>query len=226
MKHRAIINVAVGHWYPRGQDRLKRSLEAVGFNGQFYGWRDEYPTGSPTHQQCPDAFKSYAFQHAIAQGCTSLLWLDASAWCERDPSPIFDIIEADGSYFVSDGWSVGQWCKDSALATLGIGREESFTIPAAYCCIMGVNVATAAGRDWMTDFCRICQDGVTLPGPHPKAKPGEISNDPRVIGHAHEQTVASALLHKYGWPLRAHTLFQVTCGQPPRPDALICAAGM
>lgn len=223
---RAIINVAVGHWYPRGQDRLKKSLETVGFTGSFIGWRDCVPAGCPPHSVIPDAFKSYAFQEAIRRGHTSVLWLDASVWAVKPVDPLFEIIEREGHLFFNGGGCLGEWCKDSALPTLRLTREQAMGIQSPYCLVMGIDYSRTISRGWLDEFCRICQDGMTLPGPHPRAKPGEISNDPRVRGHAHEQTVASALIHHYGMTLREHDVLQVLRGQPIKEITILCAAGM
>lgn len=228
MSKRCIINVAVGMWYPRGHDRLKQSLQDVGFKGDFFGWRECYPPGSPTHQEIPDAFKSYAFQHVWGMGYDTILWLDASCWAVKPLEPLFDAIERDGHVFLYNGYNVGMWCKDSALKTLHLDRETSFKIPDLNGMFLGVHTGNSRSEAWLNEFIKISQDGVTLPGPFPKAKPGEISNDPRVIGHAHEQTVASALAHHYKMELtRPPKWLQVLYpNQPIAQEAVVVAAGM
>ena len=244
MNHRAVINVGVGSWYPRGHDRLKQSLIDVGFQGRFFGWRNEFPPGSPTHEECPDAFKSYAFQHAIREGCTTILWLDCSVWAMNPVEPLFDIIEGQGYYFLDGGCGyVGNWCKDSALPTLRLTREQAMLIPNLYGLLMGIDYTWTANpnsKGWLDEFNYISQDGVTLPGPHPKARQpvfdgganliehGEISDDPRVFGHAHEQTVASALAYHYDMKLRPYELIDIidSGGVIRDPSKLLGAGGM
>ena len=210
---------------------MQRSLAEVGFNGKVFTWDGCYPPGSPTHEEVPDAFEAYAFKHAIEQGCTSILWLDSAAWAIKRPDPIFEIMEAEGAYMVLDGWNVGQWCKDSALKTLRLTREESFDITAMYGCILGVDYAHPKGKAFLDEFMAICMDGETLKGYFPgatgrKVEPGEVSNDPRVLGHAHEQTVAGALRHHHGFRLQAHKLFWLDGSQPHPKEAIILAGGL
>ena len=231
MSKRAIISVGVGGWYPRGLRRLKQSLEDVGFDGTFLGWDDCYPPGSPTHQEVPDAFEAYAFQHALDQGHTSILWLDAAAWAIKKPDPIFDIMEAEGAYMVHDGWKVGQWCKDSALPTLRMTREEAMAIETMYGAVLGVDYTNPRGKAFLDEFMRICMDGETLKGYFPGGGglpplPGQVSDDPRVLGHAHEQTVASALRHHHGFKLHLHSLFWLFSSQPWPAEAVVISGGM
>lgn len=232
MKKRCVLNVSVGYWYPRGHDRLKQSLIDVGFKGDFLGWRNCYPPGSPPHEQIPDAFKAYAFLEAMRQGYTSMLWLDASAWAVRPLEPMFDAIEKEGHLFFFNGHNVGEWCKDSALATLHLERESSFLLPDLTGLCFGLDYTHSRSKAFLDEFIQVCQDGVTLPGPFPgigpRVKVGEISNDPRVKGHAHEQTVASALAHHHGMPFTKQPLWlQTKYPQDPVFDnAVILAAGM
>ncbi len=129
---RCVINVAAGAWYPRGQDRLRASLQGVGFQGDFVSWRDTWPPGSPPHFALPYGFKSYAFQQAVSQGYETILWLDCSCWAVRPLEPLFDHIEQEGHVLSREkdpraqnweGWTAGQWLKDEALANLGITRD-------------------------------------------------------------------------------------------------------
>lgn len=228
MNKRCIINVAVGQWYPCGQDRLKQSLLDHKFQGSFFGWRNEYPPGSPPHEEIPDAFKSYAFQFALQQGCTTILWLDASCWAIRPLEPMFEAIEQEGHLFFNNGWNIGQWCKDSALTTLHLERESSFSLPDLTGMCIGIDYTNARSKAWLDEFVTVCQDRVTLPGPFPRCNPGEISSDPRVLGHAHEQTVAGALAHYHKMPFTPQPKWlQVKYTADPVNDkAVILAAGM
>lgn len=229
MAKRCVINCSVGFWYPRGHDRLQKSLKDVGFKSDFISWRNKYPPGCPPHEEVPDAFKAYAFEYVMAKGYTSILWLDASCWAVRPLEPFFDLIEERGHFFQVNAWTVGQWCKDSALKTLRLEREMSFSIPDLNGMCLGVDVTNERTAGWMKEFIEICKDRVTLPGPFPTCKPGEISDDPRVLGHAHEQTVASALAYHYKMDLTPASegwLHRVLPHDKTNDKAVIYAAGM
>ena len=239
MSKRCIINVAVGQWYPRGLARLRKSLSDVGFDGEFIGWDNCYPPGSPKHEDVPDAFKSYAFQDALRKGYTSILWLDASCWAIKPVEPIFDWIEKHGHLFYYNGHNIGEWCKDSAVEKLHMTREGSFSLSDLNGMFLGIDYTNPRTKAWLDEFCEICQDGETLIGPFwPRPKPGEISSDPRVLGHAHEQTVAGALAHHHGMPFtryvetdangisRRHFLQVKYPTDPVFDETIIMAAGM
>jgi len=53
-----IVNCGIGAWYPRGQARLKESLDKQGYTGDtlFY---TNLPHNWPSHRQVPYHFKTY-----------------------------------------------------------------------------------------------------------------------------------------------------------------------
>ncbi len=236
MKKRCIISVGVGSWYPRGIDRLLHSMTEVykdDLNKRTFDtffWRDNYPPGSPSHDEIPDAFKSYAFQYVMERGYTTILWLDAACWAVSPVEPIFEKIEKDGHLFWLNGWNIGQWCKDSAVETLHMTREGSFALPDITGQHFGVDYTHPRSKAWTDEFIKICQDGKTLPGPFNGLRGvalGEISTDPRVLGHAHEQTVASALVHHHKMQPTAYGDCPYhLVGSVPQANSIILAAGM
>lgn len=221
-----IINVSIGSWYPRGMDRLKNSL-VDNFEGDFFGWTD-LPPGCPPHSEVPDAFVAYAFKDVISKGYTSILWLDASCWAVKAVKPIFDHIEKEGHLFYNNGWNIGQWCKDSALERLYMTREGSFSLPDLTGMFLGVDYTSAKGKMWLDDFIDVAENSPdTLKGPFPSTVPGEVSDDVRVLGHAHEQTVAGALAHHYSMDITPTHFLQVKCPQDAvKENSIVLAAGM
>ncbi len=205
---RCVLNVAVGGWYPQGQQRLLDSLKSVGYTGHTLVWTEAYPPGSPTHAQLPYGFKAYALAAAVAAGHDSLLWLDASCWAVKPVEPLFDEIEREGHCFSTEvdprfstePWKAGQWLKDEALATLGITRDEAMTIPLLGGMFMGVCLKHERSKRWLDDFIRICQDGHTLVGAMRNVG-GSVSKDPRCLGHVADQAIAAVLAHRYGMAL-------------------------
>lgn len=230
MSKRCILNVAVGGWYPRGLKRLRDSLQAQGFKGDFIGWENNYPPGCPPHGDVPDAFVGYSFKDAIEKGYTSILWLDASCWAIRPVEPIFEHFEEHGHLFYNNGHNIGEWCKDSACERLHLDREKSFSMPDMTGMFMGIDYTQPAPKAWMDEFIDVTVNSPeTLQGPFPRCQPGEISTDPRVKGHAHEQTVAGALAyhHGLGFTPQPNHFLQVKYPQDEiRKEAIILAAGM
>jgi hypothetical protein len=114
-----------GAWYPRGQDRLLRSLIDVKWTGDVHYFTDESQLGCPTHQERPYAFKPHAFDYAINKGCEIALWADAACWAVKSLDPLFDHIEKEGHVFFHSGWNCGQWSTDASLAHFGISSRPS-----------------------------------------------------------------------------------------------------
>lgn len=119
-----IINFASGR-HVRGQDRLRTSLQETGFDGKFLSWVAESQIGAPLHRENPYAFKIHAFDQAISQGYSNILWVDASVWAIKDVKPIFDHIDKYGYLMQEAGQFVGEWTNDECLNYFGITREEA-----------------------------------------------------------------------------------------------------
>ncbi len=192
-----IINVACGSWYPRGQDRLRKGLDAVGYAGTKLFWRDSFPAGK-THADVPYGFKACAFDEARKQGYQRVLWLDAALVVEKPLDKIFEKISEVG-YFLLDnvGHNTGEWCSDAALATLGLEREESFKLQHLMACAMGLDFSRPVCHEFLDQYLAFAQDGRSFQGKHTNAH-GEVSADKRVRGHRHDQTVASVLTRRLG----------------------------
>lgn len=222
---RCVLNVAVGGWYPRGQERLVSSLKQHGFNGEILIWPHCYPPGSPDHNTLPYGFKSYAMQYAVEQGYETLLWLDASCWAVKSLEPLFLHIEEVGHVFSYEGWMAGQWLKDEALATLGVTRDEAMQIELLGGMFMGICLKHERSRKWLEAFIRICQDGHTLKG-ELRNVGGCVSNDPRCLGHVADQAVAAILAHQLGMPLTYPPVWRDWYKANPDERTVIVAQGM
>lgn len=120
-----IISAGVNGWYGAGVKRLVRTLNFEGWGGSILTWADEYPPDSHNHNDVPYYMKIAAFEEAIRQGYTHILWLDASFFAVANPMPMFDIINEQGFYFFSTGYNLAQSVNDTALAFVGLSRDEA-----------------------------------------------------------------------------------------------------
>ncbi len=192
-----IINVACGSWYPRGQDRLSKGLDAAGYLGAKMFWRDSFPAGK-THTTIPYGFKAFAFEEARQAGYQRVLWLDAALVIEKSVERIFDEISKTGYFLINNyGFNTGEWCSDAALETLDISREDSFGIPHLMACAMGLDFSRPVCHTFLDRYLGYAQDGKSFQGAHTNAR-GEVSKDKRVRGHRHDQTIASVLSRELG----------------------------
>jgi len=240
--NRVVINVGVGFWYPRGQDRLRESLAAHRAGADLMFWRDCYPPGSPTHQQMPFAFKSHAFRCAREAGYTSILWLDCSAWAVKSLELMWEKIEDDGFLFMNNCWHLGQWASDYCLQVFGLTRDEAMKLGDMTALCFGLNLDHTGAAAFLAEFEEMCKDPLLMNGslhnkpgerivdPHSGFDCGVISADPRCRGHAREQVVAGLLMHKYGLlPTSNSPLYLVQGLHPsktPPAETIIQSCGM
>ena len=119
-----IICAGIGGWYSAGVRRLERTLNFEGWGGSVMTWTD-YPKGCPSHEDMPYYLKIAAFEEAIAQGYTHILWVDASFFAVSNPMPMFDIINEQGFWFFSSGYNLAQSVNDYTLQFVGKTRDEA-----------------------------------------------------------------------------------------------------
>jgi hypothetical protein len=187
--------------YSRGIARIRSGLRKTGFQGGFLAWDQQYPEGSPTGEEVPFAFKPFCFSVARKQGYRFVLWVDAGLCVKHSLEPLFKSIQRRGYLFFPERHAVGEFCKDDALAPLGITREESFAIPSCWSGVIGLDLDSPIAVEFLRQWKERAADGVTFAGPKwsgVNGWPRLASQDPRVKGHRHDQTAASVIAHRLG----------------------------
>lgn len=201
---RAVVSVATGP-YLANQDRLRAAIPQE--NALF--WRNVLPPGSPSHLDTPYAFKAYAIRDALRQGAQTVLWMDASVLPIRPLEPLWQLIEEQGYWFslnlpcnnlTAPAWNCGQWTCDSALEPLEITREEAFGIPHVIGTAFGLDLRDSHAQLFFDKYMKLVQDDRAFRGPWTN-NDGWASKDRRVLGHRHDQTVASVLAWRLGMKL-------------------------
>lgn len=218
-----VVNVGLGRWYPRGCIRLRDSLKATNPNVDILQWIDEYPPNSPSHQVSPYAFKVAAFRHAASLGYELILWCDSSLWATGSLEPFFTKLAEQGHVLQANGWACGQWCSDRALEPFGITRDEAMEIPDYTGCCMGLNVTHERTREFLRRLYKKSKDGFSFPGSWTN-KNQEVSADPRVLGHRHDQVIGSLIAWQMGMELTSSTegiLAYYHAGMPPVPPSVV-----
>lgn len=196
MTETLIINFAKGQWYPRGQARLRRSLSDVGYAGDTWMVGDEADIPSPSHQDSPYAFKPAMFAKARERGYRFVLWCDAAVWACKPIDPVWAWIQSHGHLFFYNGW-IGEWSSDAALESFGVSREEALKLHELMGCCLGLDLAQPKSQEFLARWVEKSLDGKTFPGSWTNAQ-GQVSADPRVKGHRHDQTAASLIAHQLG----------------------------
>jgi hypothetical protein len=155
-------------------------------------------------------------KQAMDDGYDYIIWCDSAVYLIAPVHVIYNQLEVDGYMLVLNGWTTGQWCSDAALKTLGITREESFTLPHLMANMMGFDTRREECRQFIKQYYEKANDGITFHGAwHNRDK--QVSNDPRVLGHRHDQTAASVIAWRLGmrhW-LKNWTIYSQTATYPP-----------
>ncbi len=227
--NRRVINFARGSWYPKGQNRLARSLLATPPSVQCFFNQKEPDVGQPTHQEIPYAFKLGCFQRALAEGVDLVLWLDAACYAIQDITPVFDHIEKHGYFFVGassegEAHTIGKWTNDATLDAFGFERDEVMDVPQQSTCCVGLDLRRQDMRQWLHTwvthraFFKGRWDNKTF----------SESSDPRCLGHRHDQSVAALITHVMGLHVhpRDNHLFAYECCPNPQPTVCILSGGM
>lgn len=188
-----IINCGVGGWYGQGSRRLAKSLNFVGWPGSTIIFADEYPPNSHLHEDVPYYMKMAAFEEAIRQGFTHILWADSSMWAVENPVKMFDIIDEQGYWFFSSGYNLAQTANDHALITTGVTRNEAELVTEWASGLVGVNLNNPNGKNLYETWKYYMDEGLSKGS----RLHDNQSQDPRFLFHRQDQTCLALAAYKH-----------------------------
>lgn len=227
-----IVNVGFSGWYPKGSNRLYKSLQYHGYAGELAFWMGDqkyslgnWPPEAPTFEDCPYGMKLYAFFWAMEQGHQSIMWLDSSAWAVKYPVVHEQAIGRDGYYIVANGdWRSDQWTNDACLAHFGVTREEARGIPLISGGIIGLDFRNPIAYEFFKRYAQAMNAGVFKgEWTNPEWKEG---GEVRYRGHRHDQACASIIAYQMGLYLHPEQTYDYYY-QPVMPETVEFAlAGM
>jgi len=189
-----IINCGVGNWYGLGSRRLEKSLNFVGWAGETLIWADEYPPESYKHEDYPYYMKIAAFDEAIRQGFTHILWCDSSMWAVNNPDKLFDIISEQGYYFFSSGYNLAQSVNDTALAAVGLSRDKAETVNEWASGLVGIRIDNPDGKKLYERWKQLMEAGLS----RGSRLHDNQSSDPRFLFHRQDQSCISLAAWELG----------------------------
>ena len=200
---RCIINVIIGNKtlkqqsYAAKQQRLRASLEKH-FDGKFLSWTT-FPNDNYDKNNLYNV-KAAAFEEAMRQGYTQILWVDAPVVALQDVTPVFDRIQKDGYIAIkNNNWNCAQTVSDACLKYFNVARDDAEKIQEIATGIIGIDVKHPNGKKLIDTFIQACKDGAAAGS----RLHNNQSKDPRFKFHRQEQSVFSLSAHKHGLP---HTL--------------------
>lgn len=100
-------------------------------------------------------------------------------------------------FFWNSGFMCGQWCSDAMLEGMAVTRDEAWQIPMIQASVIGIRFD--ADRGFLDEWKACCDRGLFFGSGTNRNR--EISRDPGVDGHRHDQSVASILRHRLEFPM-------------------------
>ncbi len=202
-----IGTIAIAGIYPQLAARMLQRFDAVSPGYDVHAWVNTSPPGCPWMvvdgydytAYCAKPFAMHALQF---DKCDIAILLDAAFYPVCNIKPMVDHIEEVGYYFCDNEFKVGEWCSDACMNEFGMTREALFEIPevSSYC--VGLDLRRGECKQLLAQWRSAAYNERMFAGRH-SATPGGrnygfVSDDPRVKGHRHDQTVLSIYAHQFG----------------------------
>ncbi len=222
-----IINYSEGHWYPRGQARLVKSLASIKYAGDILLFDESMIKGCPTHKESPYAFKYWIFDYARKKGYDYVLWLDSSFWVIKSLAPLFNRIATTGYVLqMSDGYELGSWCSDIALKILGYSREKSLSMIMPDGGLIGLHMHNERALNFLQQMIKYSQNKDLFSGSWTNDKQ-QVSKDKRVLGHRHDMSIGCMVANKLDMKAVSKGVYWVQADQHVNyPDICLLGQGM
>lgn len=202
--------IARNHWYDAGVQRARDKFAENSPGYEITSWSTP-PPGAPEEvieagwDYTAYCWKPFALKHALESAEVAIL-MDAAFWPIRPIQPLVDHILKYGYYLCNNGALAGHWATDRSLALMGVTRETSLTIREASSYCVGLHRRSFKALQLCRQWCDAALVRGIFEGPHTAGKPddegvrnpGFVSDDPRVLGHRHDQLALSILAWKLG----------------------------
>lgn len=209
--------------YIMGEKRLQETIKEVGYKGDYFVFRNFEDIDSPKQDDVPYAFKPYAIKRIKDLGYNIVIWIDSAIYPIKNFNHFIEYIKTNGYIFFDNiGYTIRDHTSDNCLTYFGMSDEESWKHPMIMACLMGFNFDNkitceifdeyynaankiAYGGDWINNDL-------------------QVSKNPNVKGHRHDQSAMSIILAKKGIkPIHPHSTFFAYYGNPghmPHADTL------
>lgn len=202
--------------YKLAGKRQAESLQAINFTMEnYFQFRNFEQINSPEHSEIPYAFKPHAINEIRKKGFEIVIWMDSPVYCIKSIDKFIEYININGFIFFDNlGYTIGDYTSDECLNNYSMNRDESFKHQMIMACLMGFNFKNEKATklfDKYLSATRIlgCYEGDWT------NESNQVSQDNRVKGHRHDQSVMSILLAKEKIkPLHPHSTFFAYFGNP------------
>jgi hypothetical protein len=203
---RGIATVAYGGPYARGAQRLFDSVVAFGPCCAWRRFPETYTVPIIVNGwDCTGYWLKPLALASMAQYTDLVLLLDASVVAIAPLDPLWAHIEKQGYYLGESGFTCGQWTSDEMLDACKVTRDAAMALPQPASGIVGLDMREPASRALVNDWCNLRR---FFPGPHSNINAetkaysyrneGWVSDDPRCLGHRHDQAALGLIAHQLG----------------------------
>jgi hypothetical protein len=216
---KVIINAAIGGNYAKGQERLAKSLNAVGYHGLFARYKMYPVVGYDTSN--PYTIKPSCFEDVLPRGPRFVIWMDASVIALRDLAPLFAHIEQHGYYLASSGYNAAQTCTDRQLEAIGIDRTQAEAIPDTATGCIGIDTHNERAMTFLREWIEWGKVGLFAGN---RLHDHKDSQDPRFLHARQDQSAATLLAWKHG--MKLEHLGGLTAYHPAPSSAVIAYKGI
>lgn len=197
MARQIVMSIGVGQKYGLGLKRLSESLDANEFLDSKVILR-EYMEDCPSHQQIPYGFKPWSMNWAREEGYDQAFWMDSACVVVKPLDPLWRRLEKQGHIFQYSPNRTWEWCSDACAEKMGISQAKlSGLCPSLWACVMGMDFRNDRTNEFLDKWLAYSRDGVCFYGDFTNEN-GQVSSNPRVKGHRHDQTVACILSFELG----------------------------
>lgn len=196
---RCVVTLGVGQRFAAGVKRMGAGLKANGYEGTGR-MLTAYPPGCPTHKEIPYGFKPWLIDRARYDGFDQVLWMDAACVPVKPLDGLFELLAVEGAVFPYSPLPIWQWCSDACRDAMGLSKARLRGLcPSMWACVIGLDFRHGAANEFLDQWLLYSRDGVSFHGAWTNEN-GQVSANPEVKGHRHDQTVASILAFEMGLP--------------------------
>jgi hypothetical protein len=187
--------------YIMKQQRQEQSLNAVGFDGDYFCFHTFEEINSKPHSEIPYQFKAKSIQKVREMGYDLVLWMDSPVYATKPINDVFDYIKERGLLlFDNIGFTIGDFTSDKCLGLMNMSRDESFKQPMVMACVMGFDFTNDDTNFLFNEYLVLSDVDGCYEGDWHNDKL-QVSTDYRVRGHRHDQSVISVLASKRSYKL-------------------------
>jgi hypothetical protein len=171
-KHCFVVSCPLGNKYPPLLQSLIEGLKEIGFDGHIYYRIGGVP--NPTGQEAkwagvPYAFKIFMMMEAHNLGFDKIIWLDSALFPFKDPLPLFERIEKEGSFLLHRSHPRSSILPSTLLSIETLTGVDLTESPHVRMWVFGLD----AGAPWAKKFFRDYTEMVRLGFPFISCFPEE-----------------------------------------------------